>query len=311
MQKISIVVPVYCNAETLFSLHNRLIEVGKNLKSLNILTEIIYVDDGSTDNSYFKLLEIKKNDNQVIVVKLTRNFGSVNAIKAGTTLITGDVFTFLSADLQDPPELIFKMVEKWKKGSIFTICVRASRADPVFTKLLSYFYYKIIRIAIFKDFPRGGFDMALMDKVILPYLQKSSKNLYLIPLIYWLGYKPEIIYYHREKRKFGKSKWSIPKKITAFLDVILSFSILPIRIMSLLGIVVSLLSFGYGILVVITAIHDGNTSPGYASIVAIVTFLLGLIILCLGLIGEYLLRILDQGNPRPEYVIEQILKLDK
>ena len=145
-----------------------------------------------------------------------------------------------------------------------------------------------------------------MDKDFLPYLVNSSKSTVPSLLGFWLGFKPEIVPYHRELRKYDKSRWTFSKKLTLFLDVILGFSITPIRAISLLGLIVSILSFSYGGIVVIGGLMNKIPTEGYASIVALITFLLGLIIIMLGFISEYLLRIFDELNKRPEAIIEEV-----
>jgi dolichol-phosphate mannosyltransferase len=174
------------------------------------------------------------------------------------------------------------------------------------SKLYSKIYYKLLRLMVIKDFPEGGFDLALMDKDLLPYMANSAKNSYMPLLAYSLGYKPEIIPYHRKAREHGKSRWTFAKKFKVFLDVMLGFSVTPIRAISAIGAVVSLLSFSYGILVVVLAFVEGNPVAGFPTIVSLITFLLGLIILMLGVIGEYLWRIFDETNMRPEAVIEKV-----
>jgi len=306
MKKLSIVIPVYFNAPSLFELHASLIDLEKKLLSIDIELELIFVDDGSQDDSLQKLLEIKNIDDRVKVIKHTRNFGSMHAIKTGFRFVSGDCFTLLAADLQDPPELVFEMAKRWLAGSKFVICERESRDDPFTSRMYSKIYYKLLRLMVIKDFPEGGFDLALMDKDMLPYMVNSAKNSYVPLLAYSLGYKPEIISYHRKARVHGKSRWTFAKKFKVFLDVMLGFSVTPIRAISAIGAVVSVFSFSYGVLVVILALLEGNPVTGFPTIVSLITFLLGLIILMLGVIGEYLWRIFDETNMRPESVIEKV-----
>ncbi len=305
-KKLSIVIPVYFNAPSLSDLHKALIKLEQDLLILGVTLELIFVDDGSQDDSFEKLLEIKNADSRIKVIKLTRNFGSVHAIKAGFKFVNGDCFTVLAADMQDPPEMLLEMVKRWLMGSKFVICERVSRDDPVTTRIYSKIYYKLLRLMVMKDFPEGGFDLALMDKDMLLYMVNSAKNSYMALLAYWLGYTPDVIHYHRKARIHGKSRWTFAKKFKVFLDVMLGFSVTPIRAISAIGAIVSLLSFSYGILVVALAFIEGNTVAGFPTIVALITFLLGLIILMLGIIGEYLWRIFDETNLRPETVIEKV-----
>lgn len=305
-KKLSIVIPVYFNALSLNSLYQALIALEQRLLSVGVSVELIFVDDGSGDDSLKELLEIKKVDARIKVIKLTRNFGSIHAVKAGFKFVSGDCFTVLAADMQDPPELVLDMVKHWLSGSKFVICERVSRDDPVISKIFSKIYYKLLRLMVMKDFPEGGFDLALMDKDMLPHMVNSAKNSYMALLAYWLGYKPDIILYHRRPRIHGKSRWTFAKKFKVFLDVMLGFSVTPIRAISAIGVIVSICSFLYGIAVVVSAMTQGIPAAGFPTIVSLITFLLGLIIIMLGIIGEYLWRIFDETNLRPETVIEKV-----
>jgi polyisoprenyl-phosphate glycosyltransferase len=306
MKTVSIIVPVYFNAESLPILFDRLQNIESSLAVMDMAMELIFVDDGSLDNSLNELLIIKKSRPATKVIKLTRNFGAVKASKCGMQFVSGDCFLVLAADLQDPPELIIEMVEKWLAGSKFTICSRISRDDPTVTKFFARVYYWILKMLVIRDYPSGGYDLSLMDKSLLPHLLQSAKNLHTPLLAYWLGYQPEVIRYERVKRIHGKSAWTFAKKFKAFFDIMFGFSARPIRLFSGIGVIVSLCSFAYGISVIINAFTGQIPLPGFASIATLITFLLGLIILMLGIIGEYLWRVFDELNKRPEVVIDEI-----
>lgn len=305
-KKFSIVVPVYFNAGSLPRLFEELRAVEEQLQQRSVTLELIFVDDGSRDNSLERLLEFKKVRPETILVKLTRNFGAVHCSKTGIKFVTGDAFMILAADLQDPPGLVVEMVDRWLRGSKFVICERITRDDPIVSKLYSKVYYTLLRSFVIRDYPEGGYDMALMDRAFLPHIVNSSKSAFTPLLAYWLGYKPDVIHYHRPAREHGKSGWTFSKKFHAFLDVMLGFSITPIRAISALGVMVSLCSFLYGASVIVNAWLGGIPVQGFATVVALITFLLGLIILMLGVIGEYLWRIFDETNKRPETVIEEV-----
>lgn len=279
----------------------------RNLEKENGRLELIFVDDGSGDGSLQELLKIKATRPETKVVKLTRNFGALHAYKAGLSQVTGDCFTAISADLQDPPELILQMFIKWRTGSKYILCHRQERQDPFTTRLFARVYYFLLRLFVISDYPPGGFDLTLMDKQFLPFLCKSGKNINTFLFSFWLGYKPEVIPYKREHRKFGKSRWTFRKKFKLFLDSLLGFSVVPIRCISFVGLLVSIISFLYGLFVVVNALF-GNFAPvrGFATLAALLAFLLGLVIVMLGIIGEYIWRIFDQVNGRPEFVIEEI-----
>lgn len=306
MKKVSVVVPVYFNEGSIPILYDRLQNIGNELEQIDLDLELIFVDDGSGDGSLRELLKVKKADDSVKVIKLTRNFGATHASKTGFQFVTGDCFMILAADLQDPPETIIEMAKAWLSGAKFVICERESRDDPLTTRLFASLYYKIIQKFVVHGYPEGGFDLALMDKSMLPYMQNNGKSFYTPLYAYWLGFKPIVLKYQRAKREHGKSKWTFGKKVNAFLDVFLGFSRAPIRLISFIGLVVSILSFGYGALIAINALFGNFIVPGFATIAVLITFLLGLVILMLGVIGEYLWRIFDEVTDRPESVIDEI-----
>ena len=306
MPKVSVIVPVYFNEESLPVLFAELLKIEQSLQKNGMELELIFVDDGSGDNSFGELLKIKQQRDQTRVVKLARNFGAIRACKTGAQFVTGDSFVFLAADLQDPPELILEMVERWQSGAKFVICVRDKRDDPFISKLFSTFYYLLLRLYIVPDFPPQGYDLSLMDHALLPYLLQSGRTTYLQVFLYWLGFSPSVIHYNRQKRLYGRSRWNFAKRLSAALDVLLGFSVMPIRAISLLGLLVSLVSFSYGCLVLIGALLGKSVVPGFATLASLLSFLLGLVIIMLGVIGEYIWRIFDEVNNRPESVVEAI-----
>ncbi len=305
-RKLSVIVPVYFNAGSLPQLFDEFAQIEVQLHEREIALELIFVDDGSKDDSLKCLLDLKARRPETKVVKLTRNFGAVHCSKTGFRFVTGDAFMIIAADLQDPPGLILEMVDRWLAGSKFVICERITRDDPAVSKLYSKIYYKLLRTIVLRDYPEGGYDMALMDKAFLPHLINSSKSIFTPLLAYWLGYKPDVIHYNRPSRQHGKSGWTFAKKFTSFLDVMLGFSVTPIRAISGIGAIVAFGGFIYGTSVVISALHHQIPVEGFATVIALITFLLGLIILMLGVIGEYLWRIYNETNKRPETVIEEI-----
>jgi dolichol-phosphate mannosyltransferase len=306
MKKLSIVVAVYYNEESLPLLFEELLKIEQQLLDRQIELELIFVDDGSKDRSLEVLLQLKKQRTATRVIKLTRNFGAIHAAKAGFQMVTGDCFMALAADLQDPPELILQMADFWLSGTKYIICVRESRNDPASSRLYSAFYYFLLKNFVIPDYPSTGYDLSLMDRQLLPYLQNSSKNINTPLFAYWLGFKPEKILYHRRARLHGKSRWTFRKKFIFFLDSILGFSVVPIRLISLIGVIVATLSFGYGIVIFFNALRGERDIAGFPTLASLLSFLLGLIIIMLGIIGEYLWRMFDEINKHPESVIDEI-----
>ena len=307
MRKVSVIVPVYYNEPSLPLLFVRLQEVERQLQVQGLELELVFVDDGSGDGSLEALLKIREQRPGTRVIKLARNFGAVRAAKAGAQFVTGDCFGFLAADLQDQPEIILQMARLWQAGSKFVICVRANRDDPALSRLFASLYYRLVRLYVARGFPEGGYDLALMDSAMLPYLLGSGKTIYLPVFLYSLGFKPTVMTYERQKRPFGRSRWTFGKRLAAALDVLFGFSIIPIRVISATGFIVAIAGFGYGLLVVAeTLLGGGSSVPGFATLVALLVFLLGLVIIMLGVIGEYLWRIFEEVNERPEAVIEKV-----
>ena len=307
MKTVSLIVPVYYNAESLPHFFAELQKVEGQLHERDCAMELIFVDDGSGDESLIELMKIKQQRPDTRVVKLTRNFGEAHAYKVGMSYVTGDCTARLTADLQDPPELVTKMTDHWLAGSKFVIAPREGRDDPPLTTLFAGIYHWLVRKMVSQDYPKGGFVIMLMDAALVPFIRDSSKNVNTALLAYSLGYKPAIVPYKRQKRKHGKSRYTFAKRLTGFIDSILGFSVLPIRIISLIGFIVSLLSFAYGSFMVIQAALGYRAGvPGFPTLVALVTFLLGLVIIILGIMGEYLWRIFDEVTPRPQAVVEEV-----
>ncbi|MBO0700204.1 MAG: glycosyltransferase family 2 protein, partial [Zavarzinella sp.] len=305
-KKLSVVVPVYFNEGSLPRLFHELQDVERRLRDLGLELELIFVDDGSGDQSYAELVKIKAQRPATRVVKLSRNFGAVHASKTGLQFVSGDCFLILAADLQDPPALIVEMVRRWQAGAKFVTCVRETRSDPPLTTLFAKAYYRVLRAVVVPEYPDGGYDLAIMDRVMLPHLQASGKNINPNVFAFWLGFKPEAIPYQRRPRVHGKSRWTFRKKVKFFLDTLLGFSIVPLRMISLTGLVVSFLSLAFVVFVVVNGLLGRYDVPGFATLASIISFLLGLVICMLGVIGEYLWRIFDEVSRRPEAVIEEV-----
>jgi dolichol-phosphate mannosyltransferase len=306
LKRLSVVVPVYFNEGSLPHLFCELQDVEQRLLDLDIELELIFVDDGSGDGSFGELVKIKAARPASRLVKLSRNFGAVHASKTGLQFVTGDGFLVLAADLQDPPALILDMVRHWQAGAKFVTCIRRKRTDPPLTTLSAKLYYRLLRAVVAPDYPDGGYDLALMDRVMLPHLQASGKNINPNVFAFWLGFKPVAIPYERRQRVHGKSRWTFRKKVKFFLDTLLGFSIVPLRLISFTGLVVSAISLAFVAFVVMNGLLGRYDVPGFATLASIISFLLGLVICMLGVIGEYLWRIFDEVSRRPEAVIEEV-----
>jgi dolichol-phosphate mannosyltransferase len=302
---LSVVCPVYFNAESLPSLFDEISALEKELLSRGVGLELIFVNDGSGDKSLEELLKIKRARPATKVISLSRNFGSVAASKTGFKFVTGDAFLILSADLQDPPSQMLPMVDKWLEGHKFVVSARATREDPMATRLFAWVYYRLINWMVVAGYPSGGYDLMLMDKILHPHMASSTKHTNPTLYAFWLGFEPVVLHYDRRKRPHGHSRFTIRKKVKFFIDAISGFSVAPIRIVSLFGMVVALLSFIYGTNIVIMALLGNVAGTGFATLAALISFFSGLILFMLGVLGEYLWRVFDTVNDMPEAVIDE------
>jgi polyisoprenyl-phosphate glycosyltransferase len=301
----SIIIPIYYNELNLPQTVKRLIELQKLIPKYEV--EYLFVDDGSGDNSLALLLDYKKKYKEIKIVKLSRNFGSMAAVQAGLNYVSGSCIGIISADLQEPPELFVEMIESWEQGNKIVMAARAGREDPINQKIFSNMFYLLLDKLALRGYPKGGFDFVLFDRQVLDEIKAiNEKNTNIMNLLFWTGHKQAVIPYTRKKRAIGKSKWTLTKKFKLFIDSFVNFSYAPIRIMSLIGIATSLISFFYGIFIVFNRLFNNIIVEGWASIAVIISFLLGIIMFMLGIIGEYLWRILDETRKRPSFIVDEI-----
>jgi dolichol-phosphate mannosyltransferase len=304
----SIIVALYneedCIANTFHTINNEVIK-----KNPDKTGEILFIDDGSTDNSLEILLKLREEHTDTIkIIKFSRNFGQVAASMAGFENFKGKCLASISADMQDPPELINEMLRyHFEEGYDIVISARKDRDESWFRRFSSRFFYSVIRKLSFPDMPTGGFDYYLASRrVITSILHNDEKNPFVQGQIMWAGFKKKFMEYKRADRKTGKSKWTFSKKIKYLIDGIMSYSYLPIRIMTFLGLITSCGGFIYAIIVLIGRLTGNFPFKGWAPIMIVVLVLSGIQMLMLGLIGEYLWRTLDQVRKRQTYIIEEI-----
>jgi len=304
----SIIIPVYYNEGSLKPTFNilkqKVIDQNKDKT-----WEIIFVDDGSGDNSFKELLEIKRENKESIkVIKFTRNFGQFYARRAGMEFSTGRCIIHTSADLQDPAELINDMIHyHFKKNFEIVACKREGREESFYRRFTSKIFYQLMRKLSFPNMPVGGFDYVLIsEKVKNVLLSKNEANPFLQAQILWTGYKIKFIPYKRRKREIGKSKWTFGKKLKLLIDGVMGYSLAPLRFMIIIGISVSLLGFIYAIYILVLRLVEGVNVQGWAPLMIVILILSGTQMLMLGVIGEYLWRTLDQVRNRPKYLIEAV-----
>lgn len=299
--KLSFVIPVFRNEGSIVPTFEKLVGLVTPLK---LDYEFIFVDDGSDDNSIDEILLLHKKDKAVKVLSFSRNFGQVPAIIAGMKEVTGDAVVSMSADLQEPIELIGEMISKWKEGNEIIIGHRIDREDGFIANKASNVFYKLMKY-VNPKMPKGGFDFMLIDKKAWEVLnQIDERNRFFQGDILWLGFNTVFIPYTRLKRTIGKSQWTLSKKLKYFIDGLLNTSYAPIRLMSLMGIGFSFLGFLYALIIAYNRFINNTPFTGWAPLMIIILIIGGLIMLMLGIIGEYVWRTYDETRKRPLYIIK-------
>ncbi len=302
---LSIVVPVYNEEAVLPALIGRLRGFVERLAPLDV--EIILVDDHSTDRSPELLKEICRGDARFRYARLAKNGGSHVAVLAGLAQTRGECSVFLAADLQDPPELILQMLDLWRAGHHIVWAVREEREGVSKIDLfLSNLFYRLLNLLGEVNLPPRGSDFALLDrKAVGALLESAGSDPSIGGEIARLGFSSAQISYTKEKRAAGESKWTLKKKLTAFADAFVSFSYAPLRAMSYLGMLFSLLGFLYAIVVVAVRLTTRTPVQGWSSLIVVVLVLGGVQMMMLGVLGEYLWRTLEAARQRPTYFLEE------
>lgn len=304
MSKISIVVPVYYNEDTLELLYDDM--KAKILEKLGDY-EIVFVDDGSGDDSWNVMNKIREKDENVKCVKLSRNFGEHAALLAGLTECTGDCAVTKQADLQEDSNIILEMYESWKRGNKVVLAVREARKENPVYVMFANMYYGIIRKIVNKNMPVGGCDCYLVDRKVIEVLERlDEKNSSLTLQVLWSGFKTDKVYFVRQDREVGKGRWTMSKKIKLVMDSIMSFSYFPLKLMSTVGIIFDIIAVIMFIGVLIEKFTAGVPIAGWASIMSVVLLSSGLLMLSMGVLGEYIWRTLDAARTRPPFIIDEV-----
>ena len=305
MPRLSFVIPVYRNERAVTLTYQKLRAMAeRDLPRYS--REFLFVDDGSDDNSLNELLQLRAVDPDVRVVSFTRNFGQMAAIQAGLKTATGDLVLHLSADLQDPVELIPQLVREFEAGNELVVAYRQAREDTLSSRLTSRAFYSIVRMS-FPQMPPGGFDYVLMGRrVVDSFNQLEVRNRFFQGDLLWLGYKTTFIPYTRARREIGRSQYNFWKRLKNSLDAILDSSYLPIRFISLVGVLTAFLGFAYALNIIYYRLMHGSPFPGWAPIMVVTLVIGGVLMVMLGIIGEYVWRIYDEVRRKPNYVIRDL-----
>ncbi len=301
--KLSIVIPVYYNAENLIPLYEDI--KSKIIDVIDFDYEIIMVDDGSGDNSYEVMKDLRQKDENIHIYRLSRNFGSHAAILCGLSKCTGDCAVVKAADLQEPTQLILQMYEKWKAGANVVLAVRDGRDEGKSQTFFANMYYGMIRKFILSNMPKQGFDVYLIDRKVIDVLMAlDEKNSALTGQILWSGFKTDTVSYHRLAREIGKSRWTLKKKVRLVSDTLYSFSVLPIKIVTIVGMLSLIGGIIWAIVELVCKLAGMIDVSGWTTLFIFNLMSFGIIMFSVGILGEYIWRIFDVSRDRPAYIVE-------
>lgn len=299
---ISVVVPVYNEKEVLPDFHERITQV---LDHLSLDSEIIYVNDGSQDNTLSILNKIREQDMRVAIVDLSRNFGKEIAMTAGLHKAEGDAVVVIDADLQDPPELIPQLIDEWQNGYDVIYAKRAKReGESAFKKLTAHLFYRLMGAIGQIKIPEDTGDYRLLSRRAVDALNTLNEHhRFMKGLFTWIGYRQKAIMYERDPRHAGESKWNYWHLWNFAIEGITSYSSAPLKLASYLGLLTALGAFSYGLFIVVRTMLYGDPVQGYPSMIVIILFLGGVQLMSIGVLGEYVGRIFTETKQRPLYFV--------
>jgi len=304
MPRLTVVVPAYNESAVLAAFHQRLAGV---LDQLTLSCDVLYVDDGSRDDTWAIMQSLAATDSRVGTLKLSRNFGKEAALTAGLDHVDADAAVVIDADLQDPPELIPQLVEQWRAGYDVVYATRSARAGETGLKrFTSAAFYRTMESLSEVPVPRDTGDFRLLSRRALNALsQLRERQRFMKGLFAWIGYRQTAVTYLRDPRMAGKTKWNYWRLTQLAIEGITSFSSAPLKLATWTGLAASVAAFLFGLKVMLKALLHGDPVPGYPSLMVVILFLGGIQLLALGVIGEYLGRNYNETKQRPLYFIEE------
>jgi dolichol-phosphate mannosyltransferase len=309
-KKISVIIPFLNESENIERLCSELNCYFQGISEFS--AEVIFVDDGSLDNSVELLKKQAHHSYESRIIRFSKNYGSHAALRAGILNSSGDYITFMYADLQDPLNLISRLSVECNNGNDISWAVRSSTSGGIIETTFSKFYAFLMKRYAISTYPEKGFDIVMFNKKVQGILNKHSESNSSIFLeILFLGLKQSSIIYDKEKRKAGKSKWTIPKKIKLLIDSFVAFSYAPIRFVTMMGILFSIIGFFWTTYVIFRTLIAGDLSPGWPALTSILLIGFGITNISLGVIAEYLWRTLDASRKRPGFIIDEIIELNE
>ncbi|MCM3029413.1 MULTISPECIES: glycosyltransferase family 2 protein [unclassified Niallia] len=303
--KYSIVIPVFNEEEVIEHTYERIKTVMKNADGNY---ELLFINDGSRDRSVEILLNLSEQDNRIKIVDFSRNFGHQIAITAGMDYALGDAIVIIDADLQDPPELILEMIQKWKEGYDVVYAKRTARkGETFFKKQTASAFYRTLRAMTEIEIPIDTGDFRLIDRKVCNQMKNiHEKNRFVRGLVSWVGFKQSAVEYERDERFAGETKYPLKRMLKLSLDGITSFSYKPLKLANYLGASLSVIGFVYMLIVLYQKLFTTTTVTGWSSIIVIQLFFSGITLMMLGVIGEYIGRIYDEAKDRPLYIVKDI-----
>lgn len=304
-EKLSIIIPMYNEEEVLLFLYKRLVSLGDKIEGYDI--EFLFVNDGSKDKSLEIIKDLKKNDDRVCYLNLSRNFGKEVAMGAAFDYVTGDAVAIIDADLQDPPELILEMLKYYERGYDDVYAKRKSRKGETWLKrFTSKAFYTVLQKVSNVPIQKDTGDFRLLSKRAVEALKSfPEKQRYTKGMFSLIGFKKIAIEFDRDSRVAGETKWNYFKLIDLAIEGITSFTIAPLRVATIMGIITAFLAFIYTVFIVVRTLIYGIDVPGYASLICVILLIGGIQLISLGVIGEYLGRIFVEVKNRPLYFIEE------
>lgn len=307
--KYSIVIPVYNEDEVIHETYKRLKSV---MDSTGEGYELLFVNDGSSDQTALILKECSDKDKSVKLIDFSRNFGHQIAITAGMDYSIGEAVVVIDADLQDPPELILQMIEKWKEGYAVVYAKRTERkGETFFKKQTAALFYRLLRASTDVDIPLDTGDFRLIDRKVCDEMKKiPEKNRFVRGLVSWVGFRQTAVEYTRDERLAGETKYPLKKMLKLSMDGMTSFSYKPLKLASIVGGMFSVAGFLYMLVVLYLKLFTDSTVTGWASIIIIQLLFSGIVLMMLGVIGEYIGRIYDETKDRPLYIVQECYGMD-
>ena len=307
MPKLSVIIPCYFNEDNIPVTTRELVANEANFPP-EVTFEYVFVNDGSGDDTLGALRRAQAlYPGRIRIVDLAGNVGSYNAIVAGMAYATGECLSVITADLQDPPELMLQMYSYWQQGIKLVIGNRQDREETGLSQTLAKVFHWLMKNLALSNIPDGGFDFVFFDRqVATEVLKLHERNSNVFYLMLWLGFAYVNIPYTRRKREIGKSRWTLNKKIKLLIDSLMAFSFVPIRAISVLGLGLGLIALVYGLYVIALKVAHPEEPAGWTTLMVVMLFVSAFQMIALGVIGEYVWRGLDAARKRPLYVVREV-----